>query len=44
MPLKTAHSDTPPHVYLTMWKYLINATHPNVHAKKEFVVSETADA
>ncbi len=23
---KTPHSNTPPHVYITMWKYLHNAT------------------
>ncbi len=37
---KTAHSNTPPHVYVMMWKYLHNAS--NVHAKKEGVVSVTA--
>ncbi len=39
-----AHSNTPPHVYVTMWKYLHNAAQMFTHAKKEGVVSVNVDA
>ncbi len=33
-PPKTAHLNTPPHVYVTVWEDLQN-NRPNVYAKKE---------
>ncbi len=34
MPPKTAHSNKPPHVYVTMWKYLRNAAQMFTQRKK----------
>ncbi len=33
---KSSHPNTPPHIYVTMWKYF-----RNVHAKKDGVVAVT---